>query len=302
MAVATSSTAGSQCRLTCHAACSKRQAASSSALRKFNSVPQKFENFVNKTLRCALCCRREARRSRAVQGGAGRCREVDETRLCRTFGNSKKESKRRICQLQCAPKLRQTLKGIWHCFQLGFSCGSQRIPAQRRLCRGFTVHTASDAHPVSCCCCTKFATRQMVLVVLLLLLLSLNLPLQWLSCCRGRRGGCSDWTEYNNNNAFVNCPADVCLSSRHPCCHRARRPARVLAELPACSSTSVCRAHALIKVNCTSHKMAATAPAAAAAAKENCCLVNITTKLRSLHSLPLPCRAKAAKRRILHFI
>lgn len=161
VAVATSSTAGSQCRLTCHAACSKRQAASSSALRKFNSVPQKFENFVNKTLRCALCCRREARRSGAGQSGAG----GDETRLCRTFGNSKKESKRRICQLQCAPKLRQTLKGIWHCFQLGFSCGSQRSPAQRRLCRGFTVHTASDAHPVSCCCCTKFATRQMVLVV-----------------------------------------------------------------------------------------------------------------------------------------
>lgn len=185
VAVATSSTAGSQCRLTCHAACSKRQAASSSALRKFNSVPQKFENFVNKTLRCALCCRREARRSGAGQSGAG----GDETRLCRTFGNSKKESKRRICQLQCAPKLRQTLKGIWHCFQLGFSCGSQRIPAQRRLCRGFTVHTASDAHPVSCCCCTKFATRQMVLVVLLLLLLlALNLPLQWLSCCKGAAG------------------------------------------------------------------------------------------------------------------
>lgn len=132
-----------------------------------------------------------------------------------------------------------------------------------------------------------------------LLLLLLLLTLNWLSCCRGQRGGCSDWTEYNNNNAFVNCPADVCLSSRHPCCHRARRPARALAELPACSSTSVCRAHALIKVNCTSHKMAATA---AAVAKENCCLVNITTKLRSLHSLPLPCSAKAAKRRILHFI
>lgn len=46
----------------------QEQAASSSALRKFNSVPQKFENFVNKTLRCALCCRPEARRSRAVRG------------------------------------------------------------------------------------------------------------------------------------------------------------------------------------------------------------------------------------------
>lgn len=169
-ALATSSTAGSQCRLTCHAA-------SISALRKFNSVPQKFENFVNKTLRCALCSWRKAGAGRA---GARRGEIVQDL-----WQFLKKEDSRASATVRTPRRAESAGKST-----------TGNAPRQAAL------YSASDAELRHEVCHTANAAAA---------------ACAKLACSvaqRGEQARTGSSSRNSNKSGFVNCPADVCLSSR----------------------------------------------------------------------------------------